>query len=173
MADKTTIFQSGTFYWFKVLRKDQLQDNFDGDGKEWSYDFIPDDENFLAPFQLTGRMKEPQPGMPGKFIHLKQRFLNKEGEENKPVKVEDAEGNKWDPDVDVGNGSKGVVKLQVADYGKGVKNIGIYTQAIRINDLVPYEKKSGFDDYDANKNKNTTNKSKAKPSFELDEDVPF
>lgn len=182
--EKTTVFAEGTFFWFKILREDQLKENFDGDGKEYSLNFIPDDDGaFLAPFKLQdgtfGRMKDPQEGMPGRFLNLKQREKSKEGKPNKLVKVEDADGMAWDRDVDVGNGSRGVIKLQVADYGKGTKNIGLYIQAVRIDTLVPYEKKSGFADYDATKGtkpagaKKPNPTSKAKASFELDDDIAF
>lgn len=177
MADKTTVFVEGTFFWAKILRDDQLQDNFDGDGKEWSYDFIPDDDgDFLKPFKIDSRMKAAQPGMPGRFLHLKQRYTQKDGTPNKPIKVEDKDGMLWDKDINIGNGSKGVVKLQIADYGKGTKNIGIYTQAVRVSEHVEAPNNGGFAAYDAKKGDKpagAAKKPKGKASFELDDDVPF
>ena len=136
MADFTTVFVSGTIYWAKILGKPVL--NYDGDGKEWTYQFVPDDINFLKEHGLLDRLKEDKKGnIEGQFLNLKKPELDSEGNKNDPIRVYDADNQVWDTEKLIGNGSKVDVKLTIADWGR-TKKKSIWTAAIRVTDYVPY-----------------------------------
>src|SRR6185312_15230097 len=136
MADYTTVYATGKLYWAKILGKPVT--NYDGDGREWTYQFVPDDVSFLKEHRLLDRLKEDSKWIiEGQFLNLKKPELNSEGEKNDPIRVYDSDNNEWDRTKHIGNGSTADVKLTIADWGK-TKKKSIWTAAIRITDLVPY-----------------------------------
>jgi len=124
----------GKIFWAKVLG-DPVP-NFNRDGLEWTFDFEPDAEA-LALFRelkIDNKMKEKD----GRnILRFTQKQKQANGKENFPIVVVDARNRPWDPDVKIGNGSLVEVKFKVVDYGKG-KPTGIYPQAIRILEHLPY-----------------------------------
>lgn len=130
----------GTAYWAKILGEPR-KNNFD-DYREWTIDVSPDEDG-LKLFKSLGimdRLKDPRDGETrGRFITLKQRELRADGRRNDPIKVVNAAGEPWPEDILIGNGSTIDVKFNVKDYGKG-KRKGVYIQAIRVLELVPFER---------------------------------
>ena len=53
MAEYTTEFVTGEIWWCKALGNPV--DNYDGDVKEWTLDFVPDDTDFLKKHRLLDR----------------------------------------------------------------------------------------------------------------------
>ncbi len=179
MVDKVTVYVPGVIYWAKIIGAPRL--NYEGDGKEWGYDLMPDDVTFLKDAKLLDRLKTDKKGViPDDYIHLKKPELNKDGEKNEPIRIYDSEGGAWDGAL-LGNGTRVVAKLNIMDWGKGKKK-SIYTQALRIEELVSYVSNE-FGGYDAGGGATDTAPAKTakatkKPVEELveldeDEDAPF
>lgn len=135
LVDFTTVFVSGSVYWAKVVGKPV--NNYEGDAKEWTFDFVPDDVTFLKEHKLLDRLKEARDPIPGDYLRLKKPELDSEGNKNDPIEIIDSEDNPWDDRL-IGNGSRVDLKLTVADWGKG-KFKSIWTKAIRVTDLVEYK----------------------------------
>lgn len=136
MTEYTNEFMSGTIYWAKVFR---AVDNYEKTGKEWAFDFVPDDDGVavLKKHRLLDRLKEGVDPIDGDYLRLKKPTVNKDGDKNEPFKIYDAEDNVWDGG-NIGNGSKVDLALTIADFGKGKKK-AIWTQAIRVIEHVPHE----------------------------------
>jgi len=133
MADFTTVFVSGKVYWAKVFVPVM---NYEGTGKEWTMDFVPDDVSFLKEHKLLDRLKEND-SIPGDFIKLRKPTETKDGEKNDPIRVYNEDNEPWPENTLIGNGSDVDVKLTVADWGKGKKK-SIWIKSMRVTDLVPY-----------------------------------
>lgn len=179
MSDFTTVFSSGTIYWAKVLGKPVL--NYEGDAREWTYQFVPDDVSFLKQHGLLDRLKEDKKGIiEGDFLNLKKPELDSKGEANDPIRIYDADNKPWDTNKLIGNGSKVDVKLTIADWGKGKKK-SIWTSAIRVTEHVPYESNEfgGMDSNEPASSKKTRSKASSTKEAasqeldDLDDDVPF
>src|SRR3546814_13936846 len=108
--------------------------NYEGTGKEWSLDFVPDDVTFLKEHKLLDRLKEND-SVPGDFIKLRKPEETKEGEKNDPIRIYDENNKQWDSSKLIGNGTQADVKLTIAHWGKGKKK-SIWVKAIRVTDLV-------------------------------------
>ena len=187
MTDYTTVFVEGKVYWAKIVGPKALHDNYDRDGRQWAYELVPDNVDFLKEHRLLDRLKEANdPANPdkGEYLVLKKPEYNKDGEKNDPITIIDADQNEWDGKL-LGNGTGVVAKLTIADFGKGKKK-AIWTQAIMVTDLVPYEGGSGgggsasdFSGYSgkakgAGKGKaKPDSKGKAKELDDLEDDLPF
>jgi len=175
-GDAVTVFVPGQVYWCKVLGAPRL--NYDGDAKEWTYDFMPDDVDFLKEAKLLDRLKTDAKGtIPGDYLRLKKPEKTSEGEPNDPIRVYNSDNEAWDPNQLIGNGTKVVVKLRIVDWGKGKKK-SIYTTAIRVEELVPFVSNE-FGGYDGDspkaepKAKKPKTKAPAEDLDDLDDDVPF
>lgn len=143
LSSKTVEYLHGKLFWAKVL-PDQLTDNYAKDGKEWTVEFEPDAEGVevIKKHKLADRLKNKHEGR-GAYLTLKVKQFRADGEANRPIKIVEADSTTpWD-DRRIGNGTEADVKLDIRDYGKG-KFPGIYLQAIRVLDLVPYEGGAGF-----------------------------
>lgn len=172
MTDRTTVFVRGKIYWCKVLGAPRT--NYEGTGREWTYELEPEDTSFLKEHKLLDRLKNKYDDR-GPYLTLKKPELDSKGEANDPIRVYNADNEAWDKDTLIGNGSTVVAKLSVVDWGKGKKK-SIYTQAIRVEELVPYVS-SEFGGYDGEsaapaKSRKTT-KEKIMENVELDDDLPF
>ena len=56
-----------------------------------------------------------------------------------PIKVLDAAGNPWNPDVRIGNGTYAKVSIHTYDYNyKGKKGVGIGVNAVMVLELQEY-----------------------------------
>lgn len=178
MADRVTVFVPGSVYWAKIIGAPRP--NYDGDGREWTYDFCPDDTTFLKDAKLLDRLKEDEKGtIPGPYLRLKKPEFNKDGDKNEPIRIYNEENEAWDDRL-LGNGTRVVAKLSIVDWGKGKKK-SIYTQALRVEDLVSYVSNE-FGAYDGNKSEDSATKTKATRAKskvtaseldDLDDDVPF
>lgn len=150
--ERTTVYVEGEVYWAKIVGDKALHDNYDGDAREWSYELVPNDTGFLKEHRLLDRLKDkddPKNPDKGNYLVLRKPELNKDGEKNDPIAIYDHVDGKdieWDNRL-IGNGTKVVAKLSITDWGKGKKK-SIYTQALRIVDLVPYES-NAFGGYDS------------------------
>lgn len=180
MAERSTVFATGKIYWAKIIGTPRP--NYDGDAREWAYEFVPDDTTFLKEHGLLDRLKDKEDAKnpdKGDYLVLRKPEFTKAGDENEPIRVYDSDNTPWDGRL-IGNGTRVVVKLTIVDYGKGKKK-GIYTAAIRVMDLVPYESNE-FGAFDAEndgpppKTKGGKAKSASKAGSEfddLDDDIPF
>jgi len=161
------IFSKGKVYWAKIIGAPRT--NYDGDGREWAFEFEPEDTSFLKTHGLLDRLKNKHEDR-GPYIILRKKELNAAGEKNEPIRVYDEDNNAWDDRL-IGNGSSADAKLVVVDYGKGKKK-GLYIQALRITNLIPYvtSEFGGMDGGEAKPAKKPSNK----VSFdELEDDIPF
>lgn len=134
---------TGTIHWAKVLG-DPVP-NYNRDGFEWTFEFVPNAEGLALIEQLGIRDKLKNRGDErGDFLPFKQKQQRADGRLNDPITVVDARNRLWDPKIVngkptnlIGNGSLVEVKFRVVDYGKG-KPTGVYPTAIRVLDLNKY-----------------------------------
>lgn len=162
MNDRTTVFVEGTVYWAKIFGDPVL--NYEKDGREWTYELVPDNVDFLKKAGLLDRLKsKPDAKNPdkGDYLMLKKPEFDSKGKPNTPIRVYDDEDAAWDGRL-LGNGTRVVAKLSIVDWGKGKKQ-SIYTTALRVEELVPYASNE-FGSYDgANAPKTATKAKTAKP----------
>lgn len=173
--NRSTVFAHGKLYWAKIVGPPRT--NYDGDGREWAYEFVPDDIEFLKEHKLLDRLKDKEDAKnpdKGDYLVLRKPETTKAGEQNEPIRIYDADNMPWDGRL-IGNGSEADVKLSIVDYGKGKKK-GIYTTAIRITDHVPFETNE-FGALDSERGvspKKPAKKSAKTTELEdLDDDIPF
>lgn len=135
MAGSTKVFATGVLKWAKIVGEKALVPNYERDGKEWTFQFHPDDTTFLKDHKLLDRLKDK--GDPeGPYLILKKSEFTKDGEKNEPFRIYDADDSVWDDRL-IGNGSRADVKLDIRDWGVGKKK-SIYAAAIRVTELVEY-----------------------------------
>lgn len=192
----TTVFTTATLYWPKIVGRKALVSNYDGDGREWTFEAEVDDTSFLKEHRLLDRLKDPLAYAErleargederakaareaaegrGDYLLIKKSEFNKDGEENPPFKIIDADNEPWGEERLIGNGTKADLKLTIVDWGVGKKK-SIWCSAIRVTDLVSYES----DDFAAMDEGKPKRKAKAKPKTkkveelaDLDDDLPF
>lgn len=177
MSNSTTVFASGRLFWAKIIGDNALTPNYDGDAREWTMEFEPDDTSFLKEHKLLDRLKDKadvkNPDK-GDFIILRKPEFDREGNKNDPYRVYDKDNQPWGEDL-IGNGTKADLKLRIVDWGRGKKS-GIYATAVRVTDLVPYASNE-FAGMDGDEPEKPT-KAKAKPKpapvsdDDLDDDIP-
>ena len=171
MSDSETVFVRGKVYWAKVVGYEALVDNYERTGREWTYELIPDDTTFLKDHKLLDRLKdktdERNPDK-GPYLVLRKPEFTRDNEKNKPIPIYDTDTTPWDGRK-LGNGTEVVAKLSIRDWGKGKKK-GIYTNALRIEELVPYEGGGAFSAYDAGDQEKL---GKRAVDSVLDDDLPF
>lgn len=111
--------------------------NYNRDGNEWTMDFTPDAEGkkLLKELKIADKIKNKGDER-GDFIQLKQKETQANGKANFPITVVDARNRPWDPNVKIGNGSTVEVKFKVVPYPG--KPTGVYPQAVRVLELIPY-----------------------------------
>lgn len=176
MTVKTTVFATGKIYWAKIFGKPRP--NYDGDANEWTLEFEPDDVSFLKEHKLLDRLKDRN-GEREPYLILRKSEFNKDGEKNEPIRVYNENDEAWGDKL-IGNESRADLKLVIADYGKGKKK-GIYVNAIRVTELVPYASNE-FGGMDAAKSPAKAPKSagtqkapakKTEDLEDLDDEIPF
>lgn len=165
MSDFTTVYVSGKIYWAKVFVPVL---NYEKDGKEWAFDFVPDDVAFLKEHKLLDRLKDQKGPMEGDYIHLKKPEKDKEGNKNEPIRIYDADNVQWESGKAIGNGSEVDLKLTIADFGKGKKK-AIWIKAIRVTSHVPYVS----DEFGGMVKSEDKPKKGKKVLEDLDDDLPF
>lgn len=182
--DKTkTIVIRGTVDWCKLLGKARPhtgEKRYDK-GPYWSIDVTPDaaSRSLLKELDLEKKYREPntkndKEHRKESYISLKVLENRTDGGKNEAPGIVDARGAKWDG-REIGNGTTADLKVRVVDYGKSVEK-GIYLQAMRVLDLVPYERDefaplSEEDQYFAEPETNTF--SEPATDEDLDDDVPY
>lgn len=152
----TTLVFRGKLMYPKILGEPVL--NYNKDGQEWKFDFIPlDPEGAAKELKAVGvgeRLRvlndsEGNPRYDGRaYMSFKQNALKKSGEPNLPIRVTDVLNNKWDEEKLLGNETIADVKFVVIDNGKG-KFHGVYPRSVRILEHVEYNK-SDFEPIDEN-----------------------
>lgn len=173
--EKTTKFVKGKVYWCKLLG-DPVP-NYDRDGHEWTVEFEPEDTTFLKETRLLDRLKNKYEDR-APYLNLRRKALTADGEKMEPVLVFDSNNEPWDRDTLIGNGSKVDMKLSIVDYGRG-KKAGIYINAMRVTELVPYVRNAfaGMDNEASSESATLTKKAPARKSApvfdDLDDEIPF
>jgi len=159
MANSSTkVFAKGKIYWAKIVGERALVPNYDQDGREWTFEFEPEDPSFLKSHRLLDRLKDPmayalrlrEKGEDEKaetaasfaegrkdYLLIRKPELTKDGSANEPFRIYKEDNKPWDERL-IGNGSSVDVKLDIRDWGVGKKK-SIYAAAIRVTDLVAYE----------------------------------
>ncbi len=146
MTDKTIVVR-GTLHWAKITgdaRPYQGNPRYDK-GPSWSVDVTPDEAS-LAKMKAVGldsKLRTPKGEKETRtkpFLTLRHLLNGKDGKKNKPIPITDIRGNKWDDDVEIGNGSIADVMIKVKDYGAD-SALGSYIQKVRVLDLVEYSGK--------------------------------
>src|SRR5690606_22565274 len=104
-------------YWAKIVGDKALVSNYDGDAREWTYEFAPEDTSFLKSEGLLDRLKDkPDDKNPdkGDYLILRKPEFTKEGVKNEPIRIYDEGDQPWDNRL-IGNGSDVDVKLSIVD----------------------------------------------------------
>lgn len=178
MSNNTsTVFASGKIYWAKIVGDQALHLNYDGDSRQWAYEFVPDDTSFLKEHGLLDRLKDKHDDKnpdKGEYLVLRKPEFDREGNKNDPIRIYDEDNQPWDDRL-LGNGTKVDIKLRIVDWGRGKKK-GIYTTAIRVTELVPYVSNEfgAMDEAKEEKPAKKPNTKGKKASFDdLDDDIPF
>jgi hypothetical protein len=137
MAKRNSFTIRGKAHWAKVLG--EPVNNYAGDGREWTLDLTPDEKGveLLKELGIDSRLKNKDDER-GDFIAFRQREKRMDGSLNKRISVSDKSGEPWPQDKLIGNGSVVDLKFNFKDYGKG-KYPGVYPQAIRVLEYVPYQ----------------------------------
>ena len=192
MAKSTIVFVKGTLYWPKIVGKQALVSNYDGDGREWTFELEPEDIQFLKDNRLLDRLKDPMAYANklqkqyddygdeevleklekakssaegrGNYLMIRKPELTKSGEENDPFRIYDDQNEPWGDERLIGNGSKADCKLKIVNWGPGKKS-SIYCMALRITDHVSYESDefAAMDRGKESPKKDSPAKAKAKP----------
>lgn len=145
--NRKTAYLQGKLYWFKAL-PGQLHDNYAEDGKQWAFEFEPDEnstaiiiENGLKDRLKTGEKKDGtmRKNYEGRspFLVLKRPELKEDGTKNEPIRIVDAANQPWQPKMSIGNETVADVKVSIVDYGTG-KFKGLYPLAIRVLEHVQF-----------------------------------
>jgi hypothetical protein len=182
MTDSVTVYAKGRLFWPKIVGEKALHQNYERTGREWSYEFEPEDTSFLKEERLLDRLKDKEDSKnpdKGPYLNLRKPEFSRDGEKNECIRIYNENDEAWG-DTLIGNGTTADVKLRIVDYGKGKKK-GIYTTAIRITGLVPYSSNefAGMDGGDTPKKpskatgKSGAAKSAADIMDDLDDDIPF
>lgn len=133
-----TVVLRGKVSYAKVLGDPVL--NYSKDGKEWKVDFYDFPLKEVKALGIGDRVKQKDEYLDGKpFMSFKQSELKKDGSPNFPIKVEDIAGKPWPQDKLIGNGTAVDLKFVVMPAVPGKKR-GCYIRALRILDLVSYER---------------------------------
>lgn len=180
---RVTEYMRGRIFWAKIFGAPRP--NFDGDAREWTFEFEPDENGVrtLKEHGLSDRLKDKRDkkGYEDRepFLILKRKEFKYDGDPNEHIRVVDAQNQQWSDNRLIGNGSVVDVKVTIVDYGPRKKD-GIYPTAIRVLDLVPYERQefAPLDEDDEYVQKAQTQKDTFAEDFGLDEDdegedVPF
>lgn len=137
---RKTVYLQGYLYWVKIL--DAPRPNYDGDAREWTFEFEPNEDS-VALLQEHGvddrlRDRKNKKGYEERepFIILRRGEFKADGERNEKIRVVDAANNAWNTSEKIGNRTLADVKVQIVDWGARKKK-GIYPLAIRILELVP------------------------------------
>ncbi len=166
-------------------------------GPFWSLELSPDAESLakladagidIKPAEKGKKLKIPKasdtnrhgndPFLTLKVLENKLEGGKPTGEKNDPPKIIDAKGQAWSGKL-IGNGSVADVKVKVVQYDGSEE--GIYLQAVRILDLVPYES-NDFDALPEDDEYFAAAEAQSEPNREseapandddLDDDVPF
>lgn len=142
---RETLYLTGKLYWAKVFGAPRT--NYNEDGREWTFEFEPDADSVAALTErgLGDRVKLGKKAdgtfkrgyedrLP--YMNLKRPELDFEGKPNEHIRVVDAANQEWTGGK-IGNETEADVKVNIVDYGAGKKK-GIYPQAIRVLELVPF-----------------------------------
>lgn len=110
-------------------------------GKAWTVEVYPDKDS-LELFKEAGVQLQPikKPLFEGELGYRFKRYPERNGFEFDPPVVVDNDGEHWDPNVAIGNGS--VVEITVCVYPtrKGMGPNGSRLESVRVLEHVPYER---------------------------------
>lgn len=141
----------GTVAWSKILGA--AKDGYTKGEREWSIDFQPDEASLKKYLSEGGsdfylKEKENHP-LTGQFIAFKRKEIKQDGTPAKPITVKTANGQDWDSDTRIGNGSLVDVKVALNEVKSGGKTrLKPSLIAVRVLELVEYEGKDGdFEDF--------------------------
>jgi len=134
----TPLYLTGIIEWAHHLF---VPDEYNGI-KKWKVTFYPDEDS-LAKLKAAGSKKQLKLGNLGKYTTLtrevEREFRRGEGPKAlTPPEVLQADGTAWPEGKAIGNGSKATVKLEI--YNAGSFGKGTRLQAVRIDELVEYER---------------------------------
>lgn len=176
MANKNkTVYLRGKIYWAKIFG--DPRPNYAKDGREWTFEFEPESEEAVKNAGLMDKMKDKseKKGYEGRkpFMTLKRKEFKFNGDPQEHIRVVDAENQPWPENTLIGNESVVDVKINIVEYPG--KNDGVYANAIRVLELVPYQS-SDFEPIDKGDKYYRKPKEKAEDTFAkdfgLDDDVP-
>lgn len=140
---RVTEYMRGRIHWAKIFGAPRP--NYDGDAREWTFEFEPDDNGVetLRKHGLSDRLRERRDKKGyeerGPFLILKRKEFKVDGTPNEHIRVVDARNQTWGDNRLIGNDSLADVKVTIVDYGPRKKK-GIYPVAIRVLELVPYQR---------------------------------
>lgn len=133
---------TGKAFWVKVLG-DPVE-NYREDGNEWCIDVTPNQKGIelLRRIGLGEKLRNKDDDRED-FITFRRNELKKDGTENNKIEVVDADGNPWDEDKPIGNGSTVKVRFSVFEMpakGKFKAIIKPVIYKITVLELVEYKR---------------------------------
>ncbi len=131
--------KQGQIYYAKVFGNGGR--NYNDDGDEWSFDFIPSAET-MAEMEAEGVTAKPRNrgDERGDFYTFSKPVLKKDGSAAKPIEIVDRKGKPWPADKAIGNKSTVDIKYLIKEYEyKKKKGLKRAILAIRVLEHIPYE----------------------------------
>jgi hypothetical protein len=130
-------------------------DNFNKDGKEWTTNFILNDEHLAVcrengmakAYVKTARKVDGVDTEVPPFIKFTKKAHGADGTPKEPITVLDRTAKPWNPAVAIGNGSKAdiIVNLNEVGMGPNKGKLKPYISKVVIKEHVPYIPDDGIE----------------------------
>lgn len=136
MSSKT-YYVEGELNWAKLFERNKdTNEDFHGEGGAYTVD-VKLEQDQLDILTESGCRLKPKIKDDGVFIKFKRKHTHPTIEAlGGPPQIVDAEGDDWNDEVSIGNGSKGTVAFEVYETKMGM---GTRLTGVKVNDLVEYE----------------------------------
>lgn len=130
---------TGKCKWASVIKPNTKFD------PKWSIDVIIEDKEVANRLEAAGlKVKKDKDG--DLILNIKRKTVTKKGDAVKPPIVVDNDGERWDSDILIGNGSIVTVDFTVYEYESfGNTGYGNWLNKVTVNELVEYSSKGKVD----------------------------
>ena len=137
----------GIIKWAKLFEHNKdTNEDFHGEGGAYTVNLVMEQDQLDKLSEAGSRLK-PKITDDGVEVKFKRKHKHPIDDLGGTPKVVDADGNAWNPEVTIGNGSKGTLAVDVYDtkMGKGTR-----LRAVQVTDLEEFEsdnKESGLPEW--------------------------